>query len=143
MVNVAIPSETSTRFGEVARQMSPFVETTELSLIPQSRGLDSFGVIRRVPKQKKPPRTGAAFCKSVDRTLALTRFEPALRLVDDVYAAFATHNAAITVPVLERTERVANLHGASSSFSMARSSAGLRFGTMCRCQCRGARGPLA
>ena len=41
---------------------------------------------------------------------ALTSFEPALRFVDHVNAAFATHNAAITVPVLERAERVANFH---------------------------------
>ena len=41
---------------------------------------------------------------------ALTGFEPALRFVDHVNAAFATHNAAITVPVLERAERIANFH---------------------------------
>ena len=43
--------------------------------------------------------------------LALTGFEPALRFVDHVNAAFATHNTAITMPVLERAERIANLHG--------------------------------
>ena len=42
--------------------------------------------------------------------LALARFEPALRFVDHVNAALATHNAAITVPVLERAERIANFH---------------------------------
>ena len=41
---------------------------------------------------------------------ALTGFEPALRFVDHVNAALATHNAAITVPVLERAERIANFH---------------------------------
>ena len=60
--------------------------------------------------------------------LALAGFEPALRLVDDVYTALATHDAAVAVPVLERAERVANLHGASSLMSVARSSAGLRSG---------------
>ena len=45
--------------------------------------------------------------------LTLTGFEPALRLVDDVNAAFATHNAAVTMPVFERAERIANLHGRS------------------------------
>ena len=40
----------------------------------------------------------------------LTGFEPALRLVDDVDAAFATHNAAVTMPILERAERIANFH---------------------------------
>ena len=45
--------------------------------------------------------------------LALASFELALRLVDHVDAAFATHNPAITVPVLERAERVLDLHGLS------------------------------
>jgi hypothetical protein len=45
--------------------------------------------------------------------LTLAGFEPALRLVDHVDAAFATHNAAITMPVLERAERIADLHGLS------------------------------
>ena len=35
---------------------------------------------------------------------ALTGFEPGLRLVDYVDAAFATHNTAIRMPVFERTE---------------------------------------
>jgi hypothetical protein len=35
---------------------------------------------------------------------ALTGFEPGLRLVDNVDAAFATHYTAITMPVLERAE---------------------------------------
>ena len=42
---------------------------------------------------------------------ALTCLEPALRLVDYVDAALAAHNAAVAVPVLERTKRVTNLHG--------------------------------
>ena len=41
---------------------------------------------------------------------ALAGLEPALRFVDHVNAALATHNAAITVPVLERAERIANFH---------------------------------
>ena len=57
--------------------------------------------------------------------LALTGFEPALRFVDHVNAAFATHNAAVTVPVLERAERIANFHVHLLSV-MARTSAGLR-----------------
>jgi hypothetical protein len=57
--------------------------------------------------------------------LALTGFEPALRLVDHINAAFATHNAAITVPVLERAEGIANFH-VLLLFVMARTSAGLR-----------------
>jgi hypothetical protein len=45
--------------------------------------------------------------------LALAGFEPGLRLVDHINAAFATHNAAVTVPVLERAERILDLHGLS------------------------------
>ncbi len=44
------------------------------------------------------------------RGLALTCLEAALRLVDHVDAAFATYHAAITVPVLQRAERVLDFH---------------------------------
>jgi N-formylglutamate amidohydrolase len=55
----------------------------------------------------------------------LAGFEPALRFVDHVNAAFATHNTAVAVPILERAERIANLHGRSPHV-VARASAGLR-----------------
>tara|TARA_R110002111_G_scaffold69920_2_gene113090 strand:- start:6 stop:248 length:243 start_codon:yes stop_codon:yes gene_type:complete len=48
--------------------------------------------------------------EALRRGLTLAGFEPALCLVDHVNAAFATHNAAITVPVFERAERIANFH---------------------------------
>jgi len=54
--------------------------------------------------------------------LTLTGFEPTLRFVDHINAAFATHNAAITVPVFERAERVLDLHW-SSPVPTARASA--------------------
>jgi hypothetical protein len=41
----------------------------------------------------------------------LTGFEPTLCLVDDVDAAFAAHDTAVAMPVLERAERVLDLHG--------------------------------
>ncbi len=44
---------------------------------------------------------------------ALACFKAALGLVDHIDTALATHNAAITVPVLERAERVLDLHGLS------------------------------
>ena len=44
-------------------------------------------------------------------SLALAGFEPALRLIDNVDAAFPAHNTAVAVPILERAERIANLHG--------------------------------
>ena len=42
--------------------------------------------------------------------LALAGFETAICLIDDIDAALATHDPAITVPVLERAERVSDLH---------------------------------
>jgi len=45
------------------------------------------------------------------RGSTLTGFEATLGLVDHVNAAFATHNAAVTVPVFQRAERIANFHG--------------------------------
>ena len=41
---------------------------------------------------------------------ALSGFEPALRLVDDVDAAFTAHDAAIAMTLLERAEGIANFH---------------------------------
>lgn len=43
--------------------------------------------------------------------LTLTCLEPALSLVDHVDATFTTYDPAITVPVLQRAERVLDLHG--------------------------------
>ena len=63
-------------------------------------------------KTKRPPQ-GAAFPEPVFCASALTGFVAALRLVDHIDAAFATHNAAVTVPVLERAERIFDLHGLS------------------------------
>ncbi|SCZ66750.1 hypothetical protein SAMN04488118_106250 [Epibacterium ulvae] len=60
--------------------------------------------------------------------LTLTRFEFALGLVDHIYAALATHNAAITVPVLERAERVLDFH----SHSPVLRRANQRLGYGCR-----------
>jgi hypothetical protein len=61
---------------------------------------------------KKPPRIPGGFFQISQRVVsALAGFEPALGLVDHVYAALATHNTAVTVPILERAERIANLHG--------------------------------
>ena len=41
---------------------------------------------------------------------ALTGLETALRLVDDIDAALTAHDAAIAMALLERAERIANLH---------------------------------
>ena len=65
----------------------------------------------RWPEQKNRAwMRGFLFC---DLFSALARFELTLRLVDHVDAAFATHNPAVTVPILERAERVLDLHGLS------------------------------
>ena len=53
---------------------------------------------------------------------ALAGFEPALRLVDDVDAALAAHDTAVAVTLLERAERVLDLHR-SSPFVAARACA--------------------
>ena len=45
--------------------------------------------------------------------LALAGFKPALRLVDYIDAALTAHDAAIAVTLLERTERVSDLHRSS------------------------------
>ena len=71
---------------------------------------------------KKPPQRRAAFSGLVQRDLALAGFEPTLRFVDHVNAAFATHNTAVAMPILERAERIANLHGRSPHV-VARASA--------------------
>ena len=69
------------------------------------------------PKNKKPHPEMRFFgaCKEASdaKCSALACFELALRLVDDVNAALATHNPAVTVPVLQRAERVLDLHGLS------------------------------
>tara|TARA_B100001765_G_scaffold154895_1_gene99952 strand:- start:139 stop:441 length:303 start_codon:yes stop_codon:yes gene_type:complete len=46
---------------------------------------------------------------------ALTGFETALGLVDHIDAALAAHDPAITVPVLQRPERVPDFHLVSPS----------------------------
>ena len=57
---------------------------------------------------------GATFFKCCCRQfLALTSFEPWLRLVDYIDAALAAHDAAIAVTLLERAERVLTFMGLS------------------------------
>ncbi len=61
---------------------------------------------------------GAPFLRSMLCSgLALTGFEPALRLVDYIDAALTAHNPAIAVTLLERAEGVANFHGFDPSLS--------------------------
>jgi hypothetical protein len=43
--------------------------------------------------------------------LTLACFEAALGFVDYVYSAFTAHHAAVAVAVLQRAQRVFNLHG--------------------------------
>lgn len=54
---------------------------------------------------------GRGFSKVLLLFSTLAGFELALRLVDHVDAAFATHDAAVPVAGLERAERVPDLHG--------------------------------
>ena len=80
-------------------------------------------------KNEKPRRSGGVRCHlaiSVGPTVsALAGLEAALGLVDYVNAAFAAHDAAIAIPVLERPERVSNLHG-PLLFVVARAGAWFR-----------------
>ncbi len=56
----------------------------------------------------------------LSQVLALTGFEPALRLVDHIDAALTAHDAAIAMALLERAEGVAYLHGSVPSCRGAR-----------------------
>ena len=62
---------------------------------------------------EKAAQNWAANSDSMCCVLALAGFETAVCLIDDIDAALATHDPAITVPVLERAERVLDLHGVS------------------------------
>ena len=62
------------------------------------------------------------------KLLTLTGFEPALGLVDHVDPTFAAHDTAVAVTVLERTERVLDLHGLSPLVRRSRA-----FGYTCPC----------
>jgi hypothetical protein len=42
----------------------------------------------------------------------LARFEATLRLIDDVDAAFAPHEAVIAVAAAQRFQRITDFHGA-------------------------------
>jgi hypothetical protein len=44
--------------------------------------------------------------------LALAGFEAALRLIDDVNAAFAAHDPVVPVTAAKRFQGIANFHGA-------------------------------
>ena len=59
-------------------------------------------------RAKKPPCGGLNI--GLTSGLALTCFEPSLRLVDHIDTALAAHNAAIAVPCFERAERVTDFH---------------------------------
>jgi hypothetical protein len=50
------------------------------------------------------PKEAAFLIIKIRKSLTLTGFKTLLCFVDHVYAAFATHNTAVTVPILERAE---------------------------------------
>jgi hypothetical protein len=55
------------------------------------------------------------FIRQDPQQSALTSLEAAVCLVDHVSTAFTAYDLAVTVPALERAERVANLHRSSPS----------------------------
>jgi hypothetical protein len=70
--------------------------------------------------QKKRPhlKRDAAFSEMLlSQVLALTGFEPWLRLVDYIDAALTAHDAAIAMTLLERAEGVTYLHWVVSFLS--------------------------
>jgi hypothetical protein len=62
------------------------------------------------------------FCDKASRpisgrfSLALTRLEATIGLVDDVSTATTTDHAAVPVTILEALERIANLHDRACPF---------------------------
>jgi len=61
----------------------------------------------RLPRRahkKRPPEKRTAFLNSIAVILTLTGLKTALRFIDHVHAAFAAHDAAIAVPVLQRAK---------------------------------------
>ncbi len=60
----------------------------------------------------KEKATSKETARSIQKllALALTGFEAALCFVDHINTALTTHNAAIAVTLLQRAERVFNLH---------------------------------
>lgn len=55
-------------------------------------------------------KNAAPFLVLLSQVLALTGFEPWLRLVDHIDAALTAHDAAIAMTLLERAEGVTYLH---------------------------------
>jgi hypothetical protein len=78
--------------GRLPQPMTPLQPQRQFSL--KSKALN-----------EKPRQDGGAFRKLTDPAgSALTGFEPGLRLVNDVYAAFAAHDTTVAVTLLQRAE---------------------------------------
>ena len=73
---------------------------------------DQYGWFNKTKKKGRPKATLFRICCCGS---ALTGFEPALRLVDYIDAAFTAHDAAIAMTLLKRAEGIANFHGPSPS----------------------------
>ena len=81
----------------------------------------AMSVARRPPAGNDEGRPcGAAFRSGRgSRLSALAGLEAALGLVDDVDPALPANDATVAVPVLERAERVPDLHGSSPKIAGA------------------------
>jgi hypothetical protein len=70
---------------------------------------------RRAARPKyahSPVNDGAIACSGSRRLhLALTGFEAPVRLIDDVDAALAAHDAIIAMPAAQRFQRITDFHG--------------------------------
>jgi hypothetical protein len=61
-------------------------------------------------RRERMSGSGGASCIAPNYDLTLAGFEPGVLLIDDIDPALAADDAAVLVTLLERTERVANLH---------------------------------
>ena len=52
-----------------------------------------------------------------DKNLALSHLETRILLVNDVYAALASHHTAIFIPDFRRFQRISDFHNPSSAIS--------------------------
>jgi hypothetical protein len=66
-------------------------------------------------EERRPKRQGGVKSRQTGAKSALTCLEFLLGLVDDIDAAFAAHDLTITVALLERPERILDLHRPSPS----------------------------
>jgi len=66
--------------------------------------------------EKRPRFRAAVSNPAQGKSLALTGFEATIGLIDDVGPATTTNHAVIAMTVLERLQRITDLHGANPAY---------------------------